>query len=57
MELETDAFQIIIEEESNRTGKKNFSVTTHSVYQQWLIEKKPSEFSMIDKQAIIDNMR
>jgi hypothetical protein len=54
MELENDAFQIIIEEESNRTQKllpgDLFSLTT-------IVDQRETEFSMIDKQAINDKMK
>lgn len=56
MELENDAFQIIIEEESDRTQKKKLlpddlvSLTT-------IVDRKETEFRMIDKQAINDKMK
>ena len=54
MELENDAFQIIIEEESNRTQKKLlpddlFNLTT-------IFDRRKKELQLIDKQVINDKM-
>ncbi len=54
MELENDAFQIIIEEERSRTQKflpsDLCNLTT-------IVDRKETEFRMIDKQAINDKMK
>jgi hypothetical protein len=54
MELENDAFQIIIEEERNRTQKllpgDLFNLAT-------IVDRKETEFRMIDKQASNDKMK
>jgi hypothetical protein len=54
MELENDAFQIIIEEESNRTQKK---LLPDDLFNQTTIfDRREKELQVIDKQAINDKM-
>jgi hypothetical protein len=54
MELENDAFQIIIEEESNRTQKK---LLPDDLFNQTTIfDRREKELQIIDKQAINDKM-